>query len=444
MQAVAGVRLGTRDVSGACQEVGKFALRASRIPAATAVWRVSLDSDGGLSQLVAVMAPVDAERTIREAFAGLTHIERRFNATVQLPLTRQDHDAALQDIPRFRFTTSAEAFSVAGVRLACDYRVAPSVDELLLAAAAAAHALSYQLHIRSFAATADAARAARKNVLALASLPGAPERLMSRQERLARDLLKSIAICEEYVAVDNEGAAGRAAAILGESFRARFAALGYPPPSLRFETGAHDEPITLGVHSHDLQPFSPIDLCSACVSVDERDRLLDWQPPAALRDLIATESLADAMDEPDSSGTNVSSSELPTPYSGLGSFAFVSYRRQDLPVIAPILRRVVGHGMPVWFDRGIPGGKEWDEVIEERLSRCKLIVLFASSAAIESKYVRREVKFADALNIPIVTVILEETTLAHGLRMLLTQYQMIDARAADFPMQLARALDALA
>lgn len=444
MQAVAGVRLGGGDVSGACQEVGKFTLRASRIQGSTAIRRISLDRDRGLSQLVAVMAPADEDRTIREAFAWLTHIERRFNAAVQLPLTRRDHDAALQDIPRVRFNTSAEAFSVAGVQLACDYRVAPSVDELLLTAAAANQSLSYQLHIRSFAATADAARAARKNVLALASLSGAPERLVSRQEHLARGLLESIAICEEYVAVDDEDAAARAAAIMGESFRAGFGTLGYPPPLLRFEADAHEEPITLGVHSHDLQPFSPIDLCSACVSVDERDRLLDWQASPALLELIATQPDADAMDEPERSGTAVSSSELPAPYSGLGSFAFVSYKRQDLPAIAPILRRVVEHGLPVWFDRGIPGGKEWDEIIEERLSRCKVVLLFASSAAVESKYVRREVKFADALDTPIVTVMLEEASLAHGLRMLLTQYQMIDARAPDFSRQLARALSALA
>jgi hypothetical protein len=71
------------------------------------------------------------------------------------------------------------------------------------------------------------------------------------------------------------------------------------------------------------------------------------------------------------------------------------------------------------------------------------VLLFASRAAIESKYVRREVKFADALDTPIVTVLLEEASLSYGLRMLLTQYQMIDARATDFPTQLARALSAL-
>jgi hypothetical protein len=444
VQAVAGVRFGSAaDIPGTCQEVAKFALRASRILGSTVVWRISVDRARRLSQLVAVMAPANADRTIREAFASFTRIERRFNAAVQLSPTRRDHDSALHDLPRVRFTTSAEAFSVAGVRLACDYRVAPSVDELLLTAASAEQALSYQVHIRSFAASAEAARAARKNVLALASLPGASERLLARQEHLARGLLESAAICEEYVAVDVEAAAGRAAGVLRESLRARFAALGYPPPALRFEVDAHQEAITLGVHSHDLNPFGPVDLCGSCLSIEERDRLLGWQPSAALLESVAADHVADATAGHESPAAAPGSLALPAPYGGQGAFAFISYKRQDLPAIAPILHRVVEHGLPVWFDRGIPGGKEWDEVIEERLCRCKVVLLFASRAAIESKYVRREVKFADALDTPIVTVLLEEASLSYGLRMLLTQYQMIDARATDFPTQLARALSAL-
>ena len=97
-------------------------------------------------------------------------------------------------------------------------------------------------------------------------------------------------------------------------------------------------------------------------------------------------------------------------------------------------------GISIWYDRGIPGGAEWDAVIEERLLSCRCVLLFASTAAVDSKYVRREVKFADALDTPVLSVLLEDTTFRHGMQMLLTQYQMLDARSPDFDTRLRQSL----
>jgi hypothetical protein len=134
---------------------------------------------------------------------------------------------------------------------------------------------------------------------------------------------------------------------------------------------------------------------------------------------------------------------LPAPCDTLEDFVFVSYKREDLARIAPILRGITEGGLPIWYDRGIPGGAEWDAIIEEHLTGCRCVLLFASPAAIASKYVRREVKFADALDTPILCVLLDPTPLTDGMGMLLSQYQMLDARAADFPTQMRRALDHL-
>jgi hypothetical protein len=71
------------------------------------------------------------------------------------------------------------------------------------------------------------------------------------------------------------------------------------------------------------------------------------------------------------------------------------------------------------------------------------VLLFVSSGAIESKYVRREVKYADALDIPLLSVLLEETPLGHGLGMLVTQYQMLDVQAPDFAKRMRTAVQSL-
>jgi hypothetical protein len=69
--------------------------------------------------------------------------------------------------------------------------------------------------------------------------------------------------------------------------------------------------------------------------------------------------------------------------------------------------------------------------------------LFMSQAAVDSKYVRREVRFADSVDKPIISVQLEATRLRHGMGLLLTHYQMLNPSAQDFLAQLDRALKTL-
>jgi TIR domain-containing protein len=132
---------------------------------------------------------------------------------------------------------------------------------------------------------------------------------------------------------------------------------------------------------------------------------------------------------------------LPVPYEGAEPFVFISYKREDLPRIAPLLETVTRWGYRVWYDQGIPGGVEWDALIEEKVQKSSLLLLFLSQAAVHSKFVRREVKYGDQLNKTLLTVRLEPVQLAHGLNMLLSQYQMLDATAAGFPAHLQAALE---
>jgi hypothetical protein len=98
-------------------------------------------------------------------------------------------------------------------------------------------------------------------------------------------------------------------------------------------------------------------------------------------------------------------------------------------------------GYRIWYDKGIPGGAEWDALIEERIQRCAVVVLFLSQAAVQSKFVRREVKFADSLDKSIVAIRLDRDIVAsNGMAMLLQQYQAIDAATAFVAEDVDRAL----
>jgi hypothetical protein len=128
------------------------------------------------------------------------------------------------------------------------------------------------------------------------------------------------------------------------------------------------------------------------------------------------------------------------PYDGPESFIFVSYKREDFARISPVLARIRAASHRVWYDKGIPGGAEWDALIEQKLKGCSMLLYFVSRGSVASKYCRREVKYVDQLGKPILSVKLEPVELAHGLEMLLTQYQMVDAANQDFSDEIERSL----
>ena len=132
----------------------------------------------------------------------------------------------------------------------------------------------------------------------------------------------------------------------------------------------------------------------------------------------------------------------PKPSTAESGYIFISYKREDLPRIVPFMHRIVGWGFPIWYDRGIPGGAEWDSLIEEKVSHCKVLLVFLSEAAVDSKWVRREIKFADSENRPILGIRLDKNVeLKHGLKVVMNQYQMIDASGADFSDELRKAME---
>ncbi len=178
------------------------------------------------------------------------------------------------------------------------------------------------------------------------------------------------------------------------------------------------------------------EVCATAVSASDCEEILGWRewPEAPVASEPAAAETAEAPD------VTPEAVDTPEPCHAADGYVFVSYRHADLERIAPTLRMIAGWGVPLWYDRGIPGGAEWNAFIEQRIERCDRVLLFVSPAAVASKYVRREVKFADVVDKRIVSVVAEPTRLAAGLRMLLSAYQMLDASAANFPAALRQAL----
>ncbi len=69
---------------------------------------------------------------------------------------------------------------------------------------------------------------------------------------------------------------------------------------------------------------------------------------------------------------------------------FISYKREDKPRVKRIAEKLEAEGFSVWWDRKIPPGKSFEEVIQEQLDKAACVVVLWSDAAVRSDWVKEE------------------------------------------------------
>ena len=86
---------------------------------------------------------------------------------------------------------------------------------------------------------------------------------------------------------------------------------------------------------------------------------------------------------------------------------FLSYASEDRETAAILASALRNRGVSVWWDRNIPPGRTFDEVIQEQLEVAECVVVLWSPAATESRWVRAEAGDADARNVLVPVLIAE-------------------------------------
>ncbi len=424
----------------------RFAQQLSLVQcSAGAQWalRVTLDDRGWLNRALVATSP--QRDSLRKCMAAFTALEGVVEGSVSLPVHRQEYDSLLERFPPLQCRIEGDGYRLPNVWFACDFRLASRLSTLLAEAEMYGYALGYQAHLGRVPIEPRWIAEARKNAMRVGGLRGVSSDVVQMQERLATGLAGASFIAEEYVGVESPQAAQWLQSALRREFQRSHGRLGFDLPSFELRPHEHDDLLSAALHSSTFVEHSLDELCGAAVNEADAASILSWRPaddfaarcaarmapplpPAVTVTVLPT--------VPSAAGTAV---ELPLPYTGDGPFVFISYKRGDEPRFAPILRQMISLGLNIWYDRGIPGGSEWDATLEERITNCQFVLLFVSESAINSKYVRREAKFADALNKPILSIVLEDTQLSGGMHMLLTQYQMLNRGAPDFERQLREA-----
>src|SRR2546430_10950623 len=96
---------------------------------------------------------------------------------------------------------------------------------------------------------------------------------------------------------------------------------------------------------------------------------------------------------------------------------FISYASEDRPKALVLAEALSAHGWSVWWDRKIPLGKSFDEVIEKALSEAKFVIVLWSAISIGYEWVRNEASEGRRRGI-LVPVFLEQVDAPLAFRLL--------------------------
>jgi hypothetical protein len=115
--------------------------------------------------------------------------------------------------------------------------------------------------------------------------------------------------------------------------------------------------------------------------------------------------------------------------------AAVSYSRADQARVEQLLAGLKASGLVIWFDKDIPGGALWEEIIARKYRASGALLFFVSKASLASQRCSEEVSTARTLGKPIIPILLDPLKLPDDLpdRFVLTLQARNTVAAHDRP-----------
>jgi len=125
--------------------------------------------------------------------------------------------------------------------------------------------------------------------------------------------------------------------------------------------------------------------------------------------------------------SKINPDEYCVPYKGNEPYLFISYARADADTVYPILKKLDERKFRIWYDRnGIESGKQFNNVLREKIKNSAAVVLFVSKNSLESEYCGMEVMIATKYDKDIFPVRLDSTAYPTAFNMFLGEIQEIN------------------
>src|ERR1041385_5622842 len=96
---------------------------------------------------------------------------------------------------------------------------------------------------------------------------------------------------------------------------------------------------------------------------------------------------------------------------------FISYGTPDRPIAKKFADALESLDWSVWWDREIPLGKNFDQVIEEELNAARCVIVLWSPHSVQSRWVRTEASAAASRNC-LLPVLIDEVTMPLEFRLI--------------------------
>jgi hypothetical protein len=125
---------------------------------------------------------------------------------------------------------------------------------------------------------------------------------------------------------------------------------------------------------------------------------------------------------------------------------FLSYARDDLARVKPLVDALEAHGWSVWWDPRVTPGQTWDHVIQAALGAARCVVVIWSNASVKSEWVRIEAYEGKRRDI-LIPALIDDVTAGIPLAFRLTQAANLAGWSGKLPHagfnDLARAVEGI-
>lgn len=103
-------------------------------------------------------------------------------------------------------------------------------------------------------------------------------------------------------------------------------------------------------------------------------------------------------------------------YDGNDDYIFISYKHKDSAIVYPVIEKLHNRGFNIWYDAGLPKGKNYDIQIANHIKNSSLFISFITRTAIEcandeEDYMIKELNIARNFKKPIFPIYLENVEL---------------------------------